>query len=55
MKSVMTEYSDTVNQEAITMSQVAELNVTFKTQVQEWKNTLIKGNDQAEVSLSQTK
>jgi methyl-accepting chemotaxis protein len=45
MKSVMTEYSDTVNQEAMTMSQVAELNVTFKTQVQEWKNTLIRGRD----------
>jgi methyl-accepting chemotaxis protein len=45
MKSVMTKYSDTVNQEAMTMSQVAELNVTFKTQVQEWKNTLIRGRD----------
>jgi methyl-accepting chemotaxis protein len=45
MTSVMTEYSDTVNQEAMTMSQVAELNVKFKTQVQEWKNTLIRGND----------
>ena len=37
MKSVMTEYSDSVNQEAIIMAEVAELNVTFKTQVQEWK------------------
>jgi methyl-accepting chemotaxis protein len=45
MKSVMSDYSDTVNQEAMTMSQVAELNVKFKTQVQEWKNTLIRGND----------
>jgi methyl-accepting chemotaxis protein len=45
MKGVMSEYSDKVNQEAIIMSEVAELNVKFKTQVQEWKNTLIRGND----------
>lgn len=45
MKGVMSDYSDEVNQEAIIMSEVAELNVKFKTQVQEWKNTLIRGND----------
>lgn len=45
MKGIMSDYSDEVNQEAIIMSEVAELNVKFKTQVQEWKNTLIRGND----------
>ena len=45
MKGVMHEYSETVNQQAVIMSDVAALNVTFKTQVQEWKNTLIRGHD----------
>jgi methyl-accepting chemotaxis protein len=45
MKSVMNEYGAAVDQEAIFMARVAELNVEFKTQVQEWKNTLIRGND----------
>ena len=45
MKSVMSEYSDSVSQDAIIMAEVADLNVTFKTQVQEWKNTLIRGRD----------
>ncbi|MGJ8679981.1 methyl-accepting chemotaxis protein [Paraglaciecola sp.] len=45
MNSVMHEYAETVNKEAITMSEVSDLNVTFKTQVQEWKNTLIRGHD----------
>jgi hypothetical protein len=35
MKGIMSDYSDEVNQEAIIMSEVAELNVKFKTQVQE--------------------
>ncbi len=45
MKGVMHEYSETVNQQAVIMSDVAALNITFKTQVQEWKNTLIRGHD----------
>ncbi|WP_235310861.1 methyl-accepting chemotaxis protein [Paraglaciecola algarum] len=45
MNTVMKEYAATVNKEAITMSEVSDLNVTFKTQVQEWKNTLIRGHD----------
>jgi methyl-accepting chemotaxis protein len=45
IKDAMNEYGDSVNQEAIIMLEVADLNVMFKTQVQEWKNTLIRGND----------
>lgn len=45
IKDAMTDYSESVNQEAIIMLEIADLNVTFKTQVQEWKNTLIRGND----------
>jgi len=45
MKSVIQEYSDTVNHDVYYMAEVAALNVEFKTQVQEWKNSLIRGKD----------
>lgn len=50
IKDAMTDYSQSVNQEAIIMLEIADLNVTFKTQVQEWKNTLIRGNDPDQLS-----
>ncbi|MBL4630390.1 MAG: methyl-accepting chemotaxis protein [Paraglaciecola sp.] len=49
MERVITQYSNTVNQEVIIMEEVATLNVTFKTQVQEWKNTLIRAQDPAQL------
>lgn len=45
----MTDYGETVNREATIMLEVADLNVKFKTQVQEWKNTLIRGHDQEQL------
>lgn len=43
LKTVIHDYSDTVEQDVHYMVKVSALNVDFKTQVQEWKNTLIRG------------
>ncbi|MDO6695659.1 methyl-accepting chemotaxis protein [Aliiglaciecola sp. 3_MG-2023] len=45
LNSVTQEYSATVNREVTNITEVSALNVRFKTQVQEWKNTLIRGKD----------
>lgn len=45
IQGAVTNYGKDVNQEVTIMLEVADLNVKFKTQVQEWKNTLIRGND----------
>ncbi len=43
LRAVIEDYSYTINQDVHYMTEVGELNVLFKTQVQEWKNTLIRG------------
>ena len=45
LNRVIDDYSETVNNNVSYMTELAELNLTFKTQVQEWKNTLIRGKD----------
>lgn len=50
IKDATTAYGESVNEEAIIMLEVADLNIRFKTQVQEWKNTLIRGNDPQQLS-----
>ena len=45
LKTVIHEYSGTVEQDVHYMVKVGALNVDFKTQVQEWKNTLIRGKN----------
>lgn len=46
LNQVIDDYSDTVNNNVNYMVKLSELNLRFKTQVQEWKNTLIRGHQQ---------
>ena len=50
IKNVIDDYSVSVHQDTYFMSEVGSLNVNFKTQVQEWKNTLIRGEDPEQLS-----
>lgn len=45
LRAVIEDYSHTIKQGVHYMTEVGELNVLFKTQVQEWKNTLIRGEN----------
>ncbi len=45
LNQVIDEYSATANQDVRYMTQLSKMNLRFKTQVQEWKNTLIRGED----------
>ncbi|WJG08553.1 methyl-accepting chemotaxis protein [Aliiglaciecola sp. LCG003] len=42
---VIQDYSETVNTDVSNLTKISELNLDFKTQVQEWKNTLIRGKN----------
>lgn len=44
LNQVIDDYRDAVNTDVEYLTQVSDLNVHFKTQVQEWKNTLIRGH-----------
>ncbi|MCV2884970.1 methyl-accepting chemotaxis protein [Aestuariibacter sp. AA17] len=46
LNSVTKQYSYTVNHDMHYITGIAMLNSDFKTQVQEWKNTLLRGADQ---------
>lgn len=45
LNAVIDEYSSTANNDVRYMTQLSSMNLRFKTQVQEWKNTLIRGKD----------
>lgn len=45
LSKVIDEYGDAVNNDVAYLTEVSAINVNFKTQVQEWKNTLIRGKD----------
>jgi len=45
LNQVIDEYGNAVNKDVEYLQQISTLNITFKTQVQEWKNTLIRGKN----------
>lgn len=45
LNQVIDEYGNAVNKDVEYLKQISTLNISFKTQVQEWKNTLIRGQD----------
>ena len=45
LSSMLNEYGQTTEQQFNAMEKISALNVRFKTQVQEWKNVLIRGWD----------
>lgn len=50
LNRVIDDYSDAANDNVGYMVQLSTINLQFKTQVQEWKNTLIRGRDDSQLN-----
>ena len=50
LNGVIDEYAHAVNDDVSYMASLSGINLRFKTQVQEWKNTLIRGHDEVQLN-----
>lgn len=50
LNGVIDDYAHAVNDDVSYMTSLSGINLRFKTQVQEWKNTLIRGHDEVQLN-----